>query len=374
MKARIAQLMTFAFCFAGSALVAVPEQTWKGGFCSEESPGDISVAANWSNNTVPTGSYNPIFTNENGTVTYLTNTANASTERGFDAQFRRGDYVFNGAFKIWSIPTMGSASGSVSVTKTGGEWILTWGMLSIGTDGGVAAFTNNAGSVGVWRNANGSKYNSGSAVSVGHNGTGYLTINGGSMQVFNAFYAGRLSGDVAYITVNDGQLKFDCGGNDTLHSNFELGYVAGSTAYFTQNGGTVTIQESVNTYAGQGGTAYMYLNGGTFITRQIYSNRGKGMVIFNGGTLKVNGSYNQWGGILGFPSTLTVKVGDNGGTIDKEDRWGKKRLAYEIKDNTEGFYDLFYVTAEPACMAECDRVMKITDELLKHMIVRADED
>ena len=41
---------------------------------------------------------------------------------------------------------------------------------------------------------------------------------------------------------------------------------------------------------------------------------------------------------------------------------------------TEGFYDLFYVTAEPACMAECDRVMKITDELLKHMIVRADED
>ena len=66
-------------------------------------------------------------------------------------------------------------------------------------------------------------------------------------------------------------------------------------------------------------------------------------------------------------------ITDNGGTIDKEDRWGKKRLAYEIKDNTEGFYDLFYVTAEPACMKECDRVMKITDELLKHMIVRADE-
>ena len=67
-------------------------------------------------------------------------------------------------------------------------------------------------------------------------------------------------------------------------------------------------------------------------------------------------------------------ITENGGTIDKEDRWGKKRLAYEIKDNMEGFYDLFYVTAEPACMAECDRVMKITDELLKHMIVRTDED
>ena len=67
-------------------------------------------------------------------------------------------------------------------------------------------------------------------------------------------------------------------------------------------------------------------------------------------------------------------ITDNGGTIDNEDRWGKKRLAYEIKDCAEGYYDLLYVTAEPACVAECDRVMKITDELLKHVIVRADED
>ena len=63
----------------------------------------------------------------------------------------------------------------------------------------------------------------------------------------------------------------------------------------------------------------------------------------------------------------------NGGTIDKEDRWGKKRLAYEIKDYTDGYYCLLNVTAEPACMKECDRVMKITDDLLKHMIVRAEE-
>ncbi len=60
----------------------------------------------------------------------------------------------------------------------------------------------------------------------------------------------------------------------------------------------------------------------------------------------------------------------NGGTIDKEDRWGKRRLAYEIKDCTDGYYCLFNVTCEPACVKECDRVMKITDDLLKHMIVR----
>ena len=67
-------------------------------------------------------------------------------------------------------------------------------------------------------------------------------------------------------------------------------------------------------------------------------------------------------------------VKKNGGTIENEDRWGKKRLAYEIKDCAEGFYCLFNVACEPAVVAECDRVMKITDELLKHMIVKSDEE
>ena len=63
----------------------------------------------------------------------------------------------------------------------------------------------------------------------------------------------------------------------------------------------------------------------------------------------------------------------NGGTIDKIDRWGKKRLAYEIKDSLDGYYCLFYITGEPAVVAEIDRVMKITDEILKHMIVKEEE-
>ena len=70
---------------------------------------------------------------------------------------------------------------------------------------------------------------------------------------------------------------------------------------------------------------------------------------------------------------FTKLIADNGGTVDSEDRWGKKRLAYEIKDCTEGYYVLLNVKAEPACVAEADRVMKITDELLKHMIVRAED-
>jgi autotransporter-associated beta strand protein len=313
-------VLAFAFCFTGSALVAATDQYWKGGFCSEEAPGNINTATNWSNNTVPNGNYNPIFTNENGTVTYLTNTAGSDTERGCDTRFRRGDYVFNGGFMTKSIASMGASTyGDTSVTKTG-DWILSWGGFYIGTGGRVGAFTNESGLVSVWRNGDGKSYQEGSCVRVGSNGIGYLTINGGSVEIFNAFYAGWQSGDVAYITVNGGQLKFDRGSRDQLRSHFNLGHASGSTAYFTQNGGTVTIQDKI-TYAGKGGTAYMYLNGGTFITQQIYSDSRQGTVIFNGGTYKVNGNYNDFGGILGFSSGLKVKVGDNGGTIDTGGAW-----------------------------------------------------
>ncbi|MBP9483306.1 MAG: 30S ribosomal protein S6 [Negativicutes bacterium] len=62
-------------------------------------------------------------------------------------------------------------------------------------------------------------------------------------------------------------------------------------------------------------------------------------------------------------------ITDNGGTIEKTDRWGKRRLAYPIQDLTEGYYVLQHLVAEPAVINELDRIMKITDDLLRHMIV-----
>jgi small subunit ribosomal protein S6 len=66
-------------------------------------------------------------------------------------------------------------------------------------------------------------------------------------------------------------------------------------------------------------------------------------------------------------------ITNNGGTIDKIDRWGKRRLAYEIKDFIDGFYVLLYFSAEPKVIKELDRVMKLTEEILKHMIIREEE-
>lgn len=57
------------------------------------------------------------------------------------------------------------------------------------------------------------------------------------------------------------------------------------------------------------------------------------------------------------------------GTIDSVDDWGKRRLAYEIQDETEGYYVLVNFTCPPEFPAELDRVYKITDGVLRSLIV-----
>jgi len=66
-------------------------------------------------------------------------------------------------------------------------------------------------------------------------------------------------------------------------------------------------------------------------------------------------------------------INNNGGQVDTIDRWGKKRLAYIVKDFAEGFYVLVNFTSVPATILELDRIMKITEDILKFMIIRIDE-
>ena len=59
-------------------------------------------------------------------------------------------------------------------------------------------------------------------------------------------------------------------------------------------------------------------------------------------------------------------------TVDKVEDWGKRRLAYPINDLTEGYYTLVQFTSVPSFPAELDRVYKITDGLMRSMIVTLD--
>lgn len=58
------------------------------------------------------------------------------------------------------------------------------------------------------------------------------------------------------------------------------------------------------------------------------------------------------------------------GTVESVDEWGKRRLAYPINDETEGYYVLAQYTAEPSFPAELDRVGRITDGVLRVMTVK----
>ena len=57
------------------------------------------------------------------------------------------------------------------------------------------------------------------------------------------------------------------------------------------------------------------------------------------------------------------------GTIDSVDEWGKRRLAYPINKQEEGVYTLIKFTCTPEFPAELDRVYKITDGVLRTIIV-----
>jgi small subunit ribosomal protein S6 len=66
-------------------------------------------------------------------------------------------------------------------------------------------------------------------------------------------------------------------------------------------------------------------------------------------------------------------VGRLGGTIDKTDQWGRRKLAYEIGHQKEGFYVLELITGSGELMKELDRRLRVTEGLLRHLIVRVDE-
>lgn len=63
----------------------------------------------------------------------------------------------------------------------------------------------------------------------------------------------------------------------------------------------------------------------------------------------------------------------NGGQVRKVTPWGKRRLAYSVKDQREGYYVVEEFDLDQAKVAEVDRVLKISDTVFRHLLVRQDE-
>ena len=61
------------------------------------------------------------------------------------------------------------------------------------------------------------------------------------------------------------------------------------------------------------------------------------------------------------------------GTLSNIDEWGKRRMAYAINDLTEGYYVLMNMETKPEFPAELERVMKITDGILRCLTIAVEE-
>ena len=61
---------------------------------------------------------------------------------------------------------------------------------------------------------------------------------------------------------------------------------------------------------------------------------------------------------------------ESNGTLESVDEWGKRRLAYLINDEAEGYYVFFNFESEPEFPAELERIVKITDGVLRVMVIK----
>lgn len=70
--------------------------------------------------------------------------------------------------------------------------------------------------------------------------------------------------------------------------------------------------------------------------------------------------------------TFLNVIRQGGGTVEKVDIWGKRRLAFEIRKNPEGIYVVVTVTATPAIVNELDRQLNLDESVLRTKITRED--
>ena len=77
-------------------------------------------------------------------------------------------------------------------------------------------------------------------------------------------------------------------------------------------------------------------------------------------------------GLKALQDKFTGLINENGKVEEVKDM-GKRKLAYEIKKNTEAYYMVFEFEAKPESISELERIYRITDEILKFIVVRKED-
>lgn len=74
--------------------------------------------------------------------------------------------------------------------------------------------------------------------------------------------------------------------------------------------------------------------------------------------------------VAGVVDRITKILSDREGEVSNVDRWGRRKLAYEINRKSEGNYVLVVFKSEPEALAELDRVLNLADEVIRFKIIR----
>jgi small subunit ribosomal protein S6 len=74
-------------------------------------------------------------------------------------------------------------------------------------------------------------------------------------------------------------------------------------------------------------------------------------------------------GVGGVTDRIAQVVAEGRGKVVNVDRWGKRRLAYEIDRHSEGYYVVAECVADPAAMGELDRVLSLADQVMRFKVV-----
>jgi small subunit ribosomal protein S6 len=74
-----------------------------------------------------------------------------------------------------------------------------------------------------------------------------------------------------------------------------------------------------------------------------------------------------------FIEQMKTSVSNHGGTVDKVEKWGKRKLAYKVDRYREGAYVLFQFSASPETVKEFERRLRVSDLVIKFLTVRIDE-
>jgi len=250
MKTKIAQLMTFAFCLAGSAAAAATETTWTGGSGGTEAePLDIYNANNIASGKLPSDGYHISFSVDS--LTHLTNSfANATTTRIADnIRFISGDFIVHGPLRFYTLDS-NVENGTASVVKKG-DWWIDYYFMGGRAAGHKTAFTNESGNMtmalqydSVAAKGQGAKFDIVSK-------RGNWTVTGNKI-----FYFAGGKDSSSTIDKHAGDWSF---AYDVYFASAE-----GSTATLYNRGGAFNVNRTIYFGYAKNASANVYVSGGSF--------------------------------------------------------------------------------------------------------------